>query len=103
MWINKRVTVGGGFNGTLQSKYRVYLDPVWSVKQMSRPGSAYIVHAICVYVHTIYNTLYIQLMADLTRITARFTKRGDWHPHNFLLLLLLRPHSGSVYLACVPH
>ena len=97
MWINKRVTVGGGFNGTLQSKCRVYLDhPVWSGKQMC--VSAYIVHAICVYVHTIYNT-----MPDLTRNTARFTKRGDWHPHNFLLLLLLRPHSGSVYLACVPH
>jgi hypothetical protein len=58
MWINKRVTVGGGFNGTLQSKYRVYLDPVWSVKQMC--VSAYIVLAICVYVHTIYNTLYMK-------------------------------------------
>ena len=45
MWINKRVTVGGGFDGTLQSKYRVYLDPVWSVKQMSRLLTLYMRYA----------------------------------------------------------
>ena len=58
MWINKRVTVGGGFNGTLQSKYRVYLDPVWSVKQMSRLLTLYMRYAymwIQYTIHCIWN------------------------------------------------
>ena len=56
MWINKRVTVGGGFNGTLQSKYRVYLDPVWSVKQMSRLLTLYMRYAYMCIQYTIHCT-----------------------------------------------